>query len=155
MQSSDLQPTTATEEGFRAPIGRLALGAFVAPLVIGGLFTLAAASQANAPDAGRSALFGLLAGLVGAAAGIAVVYAASPRPASTWPLTLLFASGVRMLGGLAVGLPLFMITGVEKMAFWGVFLAAALIAIIGEVAALGSFLRSLSTTPSAAEAPSA
>jgi len=156
------EPTRGpSDAAVHAPLGRVALGGLAAPAVIGVLFTVAAASQpAVDSDAGRSALLGLVAGLLGAAAGLAVMFAANPRPAVAWPMTTMFAGGVRLFGGLAAALPLYLVAGAEKLPFWGVFLAVALSAIIGEVATLSGFLRSLTpearpSTPNPAEARSA
>ncbi|MEM7755285.1 MAG: hypothetical protein AAF297_06580 [Planctomycetota bacterium] len=146
MSSPTRYSTPTADEGLKAPIGRAALGGLVVPVVIGALFVVAAASQpAGDGDGLRSGLLGLLAGAVGATAGLGVLLAAGARPASAWPFTLLFASGTRMLGGLAIALPLYLVSSPGKLPFWGVFLAVALTAIVGEVAALGPFLRSLSS----------
>ncbi len=138
----------------RPPLGRITLGALAAPAVIGLLFTAAAATR----DGGLYAAgLALAAALTGAAAGLTVFSAAGPRPAASWPMITLFAGGVRMLAALAIALPLYLVAGPDKLIFWGVFLAAALASIFGEVTAVAPFLRSLSpqVSPNATPHPEA
>ena len=146
MSSIKPDQTATADTPVRVPLGRAALGGLVAPAIIGGLFAVAALTQPGAADdVARSGVLGLLAGVLGAGAGLCVLMAFNPRPAPAWPMALLFAGGVRMFGGLGVAVPLYMTAGAEKLPFWGVFLAVALTAIVGELASLGGFLRSLSS----------
>lgn len=128
-------------DALRPPLGRITLGALGAPLLIGLLFTLAASTRDGGLNASALAL---AAALTGAAAGLTVFFAAGTRPAASWPMLTLFAGGVRLLAALAMALPLYLVAGPDKLIFWGVFLAAALASIFGEVATIAPFLRSLS-----------
>jgi hypothetical protein len=136
-----------TPHDARPPLARIALGSVGAPAVIGGLFLVAATTQS---DGLRSGSLGLAAALAGSIAGLAILAAAGKRPATVWPMMLLFASASRLLTGLFIAVPLYLVASPDKMSFWGVFLGAAITAIIGEVAAVAPFVRSLSPEPGGA-----
>ncbi len=139
-------------DALRPPLGRIALGALAAPALIGLLFVGAATSREGGPP---DAALGLAAALAGAVAGLAVFFAAGPRPAASWPMITLFAGGVRLLAALAIALPLYLVAAPDKLIFWGVFLAAALASIFGEVAGVAPFLRSLTPGTAPGTAPNA
>lgn len=75
-------------------------------------------------------------------AGLAVMAQAGERPAGSWGLVLLIAQGVRMIGGLAIGLLAFFAARPEPMVFWMLLLVGLLAVLTGEVSYMVRWIRS-------------
>lgn len=75
-------------------------------------------------------------------AGLTVVAQSGERPAGSWGLVVLLGQGVRMIGGLAVGLVAFFAARPEPMVFWMLFLVGMLSVLTGEVSFVVRWIRS-------------
>lgn len=110
-------------------------------MIAAGLLSGAVALVRDEPGVLSDGMLALVVVIFATLAGLAVMVQAGPRPAGSWGLVLLIAQGVRMIGGLAIGVLAFFAARPEPMVFWMLFLVGMLAVLTGEVSYMVRWIR--------------